>query len=129
MSATWLEEATRKIQALALLKENWDSYGASPINPDSIAEALNVVASLANVYDIDAPAVGGSPDGNVGLSWDGGSWSLDAKILPDERIEIIYLDELNPWDDIEHANAGLPALLSRLTLPVWRRKETSDEAG
>lgn len=128
MSATWLEDAICKIQALASLKDNWDSYGAAAINPDSIREALNVVASLAEVDSIDAPSVGAGPDGNVGFSWDGGSWSLDAEILPDERIEIVYLDELNPEDDIEDANASLPDLLSRLTLPVWRRMETSDEA-
>jgi hypothetical protein len=46
---------------------NWDGYGAPPIKPDAVLEALHFIGELPR--DISMPAVSPEPDGYIGLEW------------------------------------------------------------
>ena len=64
---------------------------------------------------VEKPAVGATPDGHIGFSWDEGAWSLDAEILPTGRIEYVYLDERDSAQDREAVALDWAELLEMLT--------------
>lgn len=111
----WLRDTITKLQNLATLQENWDSYGASPVNADSIFRAQELVCYLAMFVGVDEPAVGATPDGEAGLSWDGGPWSLDVDIAPDGRIDYVYIDDRDSSQDVEMSTRRPHDLLMYLT--------------
>lgn len=91
--AGWLSDAVREIDALGGLEPNWDSYGAHPIQSEAIVWAVKYLSELAHWAGVPRPHVGASPAGRVGLSWDKGSWSLDAEIDEAGLIRYGYIDE------------------------------------
>jgi hypothetical protein len=111
----WLRDSLRKLQELATLQENWDSYGASPVNANSVVRAQELVCYLARFVGVDEPAVGATPEGHVGFSWDEGAWSLDAEVLPNGRIAYVYLDERDSANDRETTTRRWADLLALLT--------------
>lgn len=113
--AQWLGEARDKLQNLATLGENWDSYGASPIDARSIECAQRLVENLAMIIGVRPPAVGATPDGEAGLSWDGGHWCLDADVSPDGRISYVFVDDQDPSRDLEASTRDPRELIALLT--------------
>ena len=111
----WLGRVLDKLQRLATLGENWDSYGAAPVDHDSIREAQKLVEHLAMYVGVDEPAVGATPDGEAGLSWDGGPWSLDVDVTRDGRYEYVFLDDRDSTLSIEASTRDKDDLLIRLT--------------
>lgn len=111
----WLQETITKLKNLATLQENWDSYGGLPVDRRSIDNAILLITNLASVENVSEPAIGATPDGEAGLSWDGGHWSLDADILPDGRIDYVYTDDRDPSCDVEETTSNPYDLLSLLT--------------
>jgi hypothetical protein len=80
-----------------------NSYGANPVDLDSIASAKRLVPWLAGITGIDCPRVAASPAGHVAFSWE---WEhhtreLDLEILPDGTLRYSFLDERKPADDVE----------------------------
>lgn len=86
--ATWSRPVIRRIRDLAWLKENWDSYGASTVRPESINSAIKVVQAISTFYGIDEPAVGATPDGFVTLVWSTKNWDVETEIN-EARIEYV----------------------------------------
>lgn len=113
--ADWLNDAAQKLEALSILRENWDSYGALPINHTAIENARWLLTYLAWTQNVDAPAVGGTPDGTVGLSWDDGVWSIDAEVFPSGQIHYVYLDDRNPNNEREATLSCVDELVELLT--------------
>lgn len=64
---------------------------------------------------VDEPAVGATPDGEAGLSWDGGPWSLDVDVTRDGRYEYVFLDDRDSTLSIEASTRDKDDLLIRLT--------------
>jgi len=48
-------------------EEDWDGYGAYPVDPSAYYRARCLMASLLDKFP--APAVGGSPHGSITLEW------------------------------------------------------------
>lgn len=113
--AAWRSDTIKKLENLATLGDNWDSYGADQIDVRSISHAKELVSLLSTYVGVESPAVGATPDGEVGLSWDGGHWSLDAEINKDGRIDYVYIDDRNNINDVEKSTHNLYDLLMRLT--------------
>jgi len=101
--ADWSADCLTRIDRLRELKQNWNSYGANPVGPKSIAFAKQLVCTFAKVTGIDLPRVAASPDGHVALSWEWQEYSreLDLEILPDGTLRYSYLDERQPSRDRE----------------------------
>lgn len=100
--ADWLDRIREQIQNLDRHQQNWDSYGAAPVCPKSIHDALGVAERIAKYPSIQAPSISATPDGIVALGWDVGDWSLDAEIGPNRQILYACLDER----DGEHDHEG-----------------------
>ena len=111
----WLKITLSKLEALGTLQENWDSYGAAPVERNSIREAQKLLMHLAMYVGVDEPAVGATPDGEAGLSWDGGPWSLDVDVTREGRYEYVFLDDRDSALSIEASTRDKDDLLIRLT--------------
>jgi hypothetical protein len=117
--AGWVVECIGRIERLRELKQNWDSYGAKPVDVDSIASAARLVPWLAGITGIDCPRVTASPAGHVALSWE---WKqhqreLDLEILPDGTLRYAFLDEQTPADDFECETTDAREIARLLTKP------------
>lgn len=70
-STTWLADVLAKIDGLASLEKNWDSYGGLPIDPRSIVHAKSTITWLAGMgFDV-SPVVTPLTTGLVQLEWPG----------------------------------------------------------
>ncbi|MBW3598760.1 MAG: hypothetical protein KY475_15980 [Planctomycetes bacterium] len=97
--APWLGACLGKAESLAGVGANWDSYGAAPIERQSIEHAKQLLMELARNAAIEAPAITATPSGNVGLCWDDGQRSLDVEVHPDGVLRFAYVDEQAPQRD------------------------------
>ncbi len=99
----WSADCVEHIARLCKLEANWDSYGASPVDPRSITIAKQLVRVLSQVSGIDRPRIAASPAGVVALSWEWEDHSreLDLEILWDGTLRYSYLDERDSNQDCE----------------------------
>lgn len=112
----WLDATRSEIDALSVLPENWDSYGAHAVGSSAIDHARGLMATLARVVGVNAPTVTATPEGDVGLCWDVGRWSLDASVDPSGLVTYVFLDEESDGNDQEGRTrdpAKLASLLAR----------------
>lgn len=72
----WLESTVGAIAALGNLDTNWDSYGARPVEVESMINALEAL-SWALTANSREPAVVPGKRGNVQLEWRDGGSTLD----------------------------------------------------
>lgn len=88
----------KTIALFAELKENWDSYGASVIDPKQILLAQRFVHALANVQPIP------TRDGGVAFEVDFGDVTLICETVSARKIELSIINEAIP--DVEFAVCG-----------------------
>lgn len=119
LTADWYNNCLDSVDQLRELKANWDSYGANPVDPDSIQVAKQRLRQFAEVTGIGCPRVGASPAGRVALSWEWKNHSreLDLEIVPDGTLRYSYLDETQPSQDREGETFD-PTLIAHL-LTQW----------
>jgi hypothetical protein len=111
----WLQGCLAQIGRMRDLKANWDSYGALPVDPDSLILAEPLLKDLAYVDTLEPPTVTASPAGNVAFCWDDGERSLDLEVRPDGILEYAYLNESQPAYDQEGETQDANALVYLLT--------------
>jgi len=66
----WLGACSDEIALLLRLQPDWNSYGANPVDWDSINIAKLIIRELSKVTGIECPRVAATAEGNVPLSWD-----------------------------------------------------------
>lgn len=105
----WLERSLVHVRRLGILRANWDSYGALPVDLASVDYAVAVLRVLAMVDTVEEPTVTATPAGHAAICWDDGKRSLDVEVHPDGSLAYSYLnespiipDEENRTNDIEH---------------------------
>lgn len=67
---TWLPDAQESLSKLASLKENWDSYGAKPIEPENLRQTLQVLAEVMQP-EISFPWITPLASGAIQMEWEG----------------------------------------------------------
>lgn len=115
--ASWCTERISRVEQLAELPENWDSYGANGVALHSIDWARNLIAVLSRINNVPAPLVSASPDGNVALSW---NWNndrrdLDVEVLPNGRLRYCYMDSEDKSSDREGTTSDITVIAGILT--------------
>lgn len=117
--ADWSADCLNRMKRLCELKQNWDSYGANPVDPGSIEVAKQLVRMFAQMTGIDCPRVAASPAGNVALSWEWEDQSreLDLEVQRDGILRYSFLDERQPSQDTE-GETNDPNLIVQL-LTQW----------
>lgn len=113
----WLYERANQVRHLAQLEPNWDSYGANPVDQDSIRWALELLEGLAIIDTIEAPTVMASPDGHAALVWDNDDRSLEVEVMPDGSFRYVFLCPADASKD-EEGTTRQPSRLAVL-LTKW----------
>lgn len=84
-AAPWFRTAVTRLEYLAKLDPDWDSYGAKPIQTD---KAISTVAFLADVAattpNIASPSIVPLPDGGVQVEWHCGGIDLEVAFSDEE---------------------------------------------
>jgi len=78
----WLSEVDERLHRFANLEQNWDSYGASPIDEGLIRQALQMLLS-SDLEDVPKPFVVPRKDGGINFEWDFGEKFLSLEIRKD----------------------------------------------
>ncbi len=76
----WFERCTKKLQTIAALDENWDSYGAAPPSSLSIHYAHAFLNLLRLVVNASEPVITPAPNGNVCFEWEDKARTLSTEI-------------------------------------------------
>jgi hypothetical protein len=87
----WLIPVVKVIGELLNLPENWDSYGARPINPTATAFALQLLSETMRT-DTPVPAVVPTSSGGVQLEWHARGIDLEVEIRSPSRLYVSYED-------------------------------------
>ena len=74
-------------------KPNWDGYGAFPVNPNAISEAIDF-AKLVPSW-LPQPEVAAEPDGAIGFEWNAGNDRVFVASVSGNGI-IVYAGLLGP---------------------------------
>jgi len=83
-----LDQSVRRIQALARLQENWDSYGALRIHASAVEGTLRLVA-IADSYGLPPPHIVPVADGGLQLEWVDDDRSAEVEVRPDGSVEFL----------------------------------------
>lgn len=75
-----------KIQEVAVLKPNWDGYGAPALDRASIETAIRISEALQDVFEVHPPHVVPVPTGDVQFEWDREGKSLEIEIEDGDTI-------------------------------------------
>ena len=87
----WFESCVTRLQEVAELGENWDSYGAEPVKIVAVHYAHRFLARLVHTQGIERPAITATPNGYVAFAWDDNVRSMDLEI--DDRGQLAYCYE------------------------------------
>ena len=117
----WFGPTRRSLQEALQLPENWNSYGARPVDPDLATSALKLLVTVAPA-DAPPPIVVPTTRGGILLEWH--MWGIDLEIetLTAASFHVFYEDERegHEWEgDLtlgeESPVDGLLATLTRRT--------------
>lgn len=87
----WLIPVVKMVGDLLNLPENWDSYGAHPINPMAAAFALQLLSETMRA-DTPVPVVVPTSSGGVQLEWHTRGIDLEVEIRSSSRLYVSYED-------------------------------------
>lgn len=114
----WFGPTQRSIQDLLLLPENWNSYGARPIDPDLAASAIKLLVKVAPT-EAPPPIVVPTTRGGILFEWHMRDIDLEVETLAIESFHVFYADEREDreWEgDLTTATAApIAELLATLT--------------
>jgi len=86
----WFAKCTRKLQAIANLESNWDSYGSERPDSVSLHYAYAFLHWLRDKVNVAEPAITANPNGNICFEWDNTTFSLFVEIDAAGRCHYYY---------------------------------------
>ena len=103
--AEWFESCVARLQEVAELGENWDSYGAGPVKNVAVHYAHRFLARLIHTQAIERPTITATPAGHVAFSWSDDARSIDLEI--DDRGQLMYFHERTASTDEENTDPSV----------------------
>lgn len=100
--AAWLSKTVDEISSLASLRNNWDSYGAVPVERAAVAAARGIIGALGDVT-FPIPKIAASPNGGVLFHWRLNSRDLEVEVEDDGTI-------LSTRTDLTNSNPSTSAI-------------------
>ena len=117
----WFAPTRRSLQEALQLPENWNSYGARPVDPELAASALKLLIMVAP-NDAPPPIVVPTTQGGILLEWHMRGIDLEIETLAAGRFHVFYEDERDDreWEgdlttDEREPIAGFLATLAHRT--------------
>ncbi len=83
----WLWRTLAAVKPLFALEPNWDSYGASVVEPGGVVQGLNFLGKILEV-DTPAPAVVPTAEGGIQFEWHASGIDLEITFGPSGQIEV-----------------------------------------
>lgn len=87
----WMVESARTILNFDALPPNWNSYGAPPIQQDTIFAAIHLLRQIVS-SDTPQPAVVPTTRGGVQVEWHQGGIDLEIKVISSQRFSMSFED-------------------------------------
>ena len=78
------ESLAARFRQISALPENWDSYGAPPIDEDSLGSSAYIV-QLGCELDLPLPAIAPGSDAGIGIEWETSEGELYIDIAPESE--------------------------------------------
>jgi hypothetical protein len=75
-SLVWMPELSRRVAALAQRGDDWDSYGASPLQPVAVQALVGALKRLDHQIRRE-PSISLTDDGGLSCEWTSGEFSVD----------------------------------------------------
>jgi hypothetical protein len=117
-----LNPSNRRLDELAALPEDWDSYGAPPPSATAIRHARRILLALTEQTDLlDRIAVNPShiaplPSGGVQLEWVGSPVSIEVEIDPEGKLAYLLINRIGEQRTFTEAeNVPLAAIVDLVT--------------
>ena len=85
----WFSTVVDRLGKLLLLPQNWDSYGAYPVDPQSAGAALELLARIM-APDTPAPDVIPTNRGGIQLEWHMPTIDLEVRVLHPGPFRVSY---------------------------------------
>lgn len=97
-----LAAARQRLGELATLPEDWDSYGAAPIDAGAVERAEHIMSHVSLQGDSVHPTpepyfVGPIPDGGIEIEWRHAGQRLDIDVRPDGRFDALRVMGSGPY--------------------------------
>ncbi|TXL69379.1 hypothetical protein FHP25_39210 [Vineibacter terrae] len=114
----WMREVLARLNQVARMPENWDTYGAVPVNQRTLEHSLLVLTKLmpASRY---LPRILASTHGGVLLQWDDGRRELEISVDAPMRGSVYYTDHESGDEDEEQLSLDLKPVIQRVG-SFWR---------
>jgi hypothetical protein len=116
---TWFRPTVQALAELLSLSENWDSYGARPIDLEMVRSALQLLAETMRA-NTPPPIVVPTHRGGIQLEWHTRGVDLEVDILSPGRICLSYEDH-QTGDEWEGELTSDLTRLSNALLKLARR--------
>jgi hypothetical protein len=96
---SWVGPTVKALGQLLRLSSGWDSYGACPINPYCVAQAIRLARDIMH-QRTPAPTVVPTTSGGVQLEWHTRGVDLEIEVESPSRISVSFQDHRTgeSWD-------------------------------
>jgi hypothetical protein len=94
---TWLDGALLRLQEIARLQRNWNSYGAPPIDVESLTRTIDVMNDVMMEHDRLNPQIVPTNNGGIQISFESGPEVLE--------IIVTRTDSIASYEDTKRAIA------------------------
>lgn len=90
-----VSRAIVKLNQLSELKDNWDSYGAKPIERNAVLMALNLIRVIHNPQ-VPEPTIVPLASGGIQFEWHTAQKDLEVSLSPNGQASIYFEQAGNP---------------------------------
>jgi hypothetical protein len=93
-----LSASNRRLDELAALPDDWDSYGAPPLSATAIRHARGTLLALTEQPDllgvsgVNPAHIAPLPSGGVQLEWTGPRAEIEVEIAPDGKLDCLLIE-------------------------------------
>ncbi len=98
----WLVSVLWKLNEIAALPGNWDSYGAAPVDQRSLEHSLKLILKIMEDNEmLRPPRVSATVRGGVGFEWRNEGKDLEIELEGPFRVHAYFFDEHSgeEWED------------------------------
>ena len=118
---SWFFNSIQQLGYLqASLKDDWDSYGAKKISPQSVDLAIDLLQLIVQ-SDTPPPSLVPSPSGHIQAEWHTGGIDLEVEFESATSIRVLFEDLNDPNRDWEDVLSTDLTSLSSAVVEVTRR--------
>lgn len=96
----WLDSAINKLVELFCLPQNWDSYGAKPINEDKFSMALEMISGMM-FETTPEPFISPTSNESIQFSWTHKGVELEIEVISRYLVDVYFEDETGEFELFE----------------------------